>query len=486
MPETKIPGGPGGPGDQPGSGAPGAPEKEELRQLALERVARWWPNGLKRCDPEPETVSFTREAVRAWGPPKPREASQALATCFRYSTWRIDQGLELTPGAFSLDDVRAYLAGPLADSPRATRRSARTYLRRLDAARCQPDPGETTEATSRRPSQPEPVAVATAIAQAIATHVPAKLDPTRFARVEVLVRDAVCALAPASPTRARDALTWAAYLAAWADDEGHVLRSDDLFHPDTVEDYLAALLSAGVDEHTVGAQAGLLRSVARARNPRLRPHKRTIVPKQRSDDPYSPSEVAELLALAERASTSLRRRRGRALIALELGTGAFPAEAVRAQPSHVHRNDDGRLVAELHQSDGSTRIVVVVPEYEALLQGVVEAAVAAGDTYLLGGVGPTKNKLSDTIADMNATDWDVPLSTARLRTSFLVALCAQEHSVLDLLEQAGVATLNALERILPYLRTDAGASAMSAIEGCVEPAAHGPGAPETQALDLAS
>ena len=96
-------------------------------------MALWWPKGLERTDPEPPAVAFTRQAVTTWGPPNPAEASQALATSYRYCIWRLDRGVDLEPQtAFNLDDVVAYIDGPLVDSPKSTRKSARTYLRRLD------------------------------------------------------------------------------------------------------------------------------------------------------------------------------------------------------------------------------------------------------------------------------------------------------------------------------------------------------------------
>src|SRR5580700_11358317 len=127
MTQTDTPDGPKGPGDSQGRSALSESEKIE-RGKALARVVRWWPQGLERTDPEPRAVTFSREVVTAWGPPNPAEAAQALATCYRYSLWRLESGLKLDPeSSFGLDDVVAYLDGPLADSPKSTRKSARTY-----------------------------------------------------------------------------------------------------------------------------------------------------------------------------------------------------------------------------------------------------------------------------------------------------------------------------------------------------------------------
>jgi hypothetical protein len=127
MTDHLLLGGPEGPGNQPESrAAAGRPVTDE-EDKALARAARWWPQGLERTDPAPPAVSFSKEAVAAWGPPNPAEAAQALATSYRYCTWRLAQSLDLRlDSAFNLDDIVAYIDGPLADSPKSTCKSART------------------------------------------------------------------------------------------------------------------------------------------------------------------------------------------------------------------------------------------------------------------------------------------------------------------------------------------------------------------------
>ena len=102
--------------------------------------------------------------------------------------------------------------------------------------------------------------------------------------------------------------------------------------------------------------------------------------------------------------------------------------------------------------------MVALPEYADLLETAAKASAAAGDRYLIGGQRPTRNRLITVLTDLGAERWLVPLTHARLRTTYLVGLMSQGHSALDLLEQAGVTTLASLDRIIPFLGTTTGAT----------------------------
>ena len=350
MTDHLLLGGPEGPGNQPESrAAAGRPVTDE-EDKALARAARWWPQGLERTDPAPPAVSFSKEAVAAWGPPNPAEAAQALATSYRYCTWRLAQSLDLRlDSAFNLDDIVAYIDGPLADSPKSTRKSARTYLRRLDP--------------HRPPAVATPIAIASAariatslipgeevsgsVADVIDAYLPKTIDAARFERVANLVRSAVKAWGPKTATRATNALCWAAYLAAWVDASGRPLRPDVVFHPDAVEDYLAMRLAASADERTMATEATALRGISKALLPTLLASKRTRIAKALYEIPYSHSEIGQLFASAVSLTTKARRRYGHSLITLGLAVGPFGGEFTGVEPTDVRRPGGGQLVVTL-------------------------------------------------------------------------------------------------------------------------------------------
>jgi hypothetical protein len=432
-----------------------APEEElSSEDLALEirvRIARWWPKGVARTEPEPPAVAFTKEAVAGSGQPTPAEAAQALATAYRYCLWRIDQGLDLDPlTAFNLDDVLAYLDGPLADSPKSTRKSARTYLRRLGRPGRAPDASRADATRTDAPRGAAARDLAPAIAELIETYVPEQIDPDRFERLEPLVRAAVRAFGPKTDKRAISALCWATYLAGWATETGHPLRTDSVFHPDTVEEYMAARLASSADPRTVATEGSLLRDLSKALCPKLRARTRTQIPRSVDDTPYSPSDVDQLIAQAGGLNTRTRRRYAGAMLAIGLALGPHGGEYPRIEPMHVVRFGEEVLVELRRSAGGPTRTVTALPEYAGLLEAAAARAVEAGDTYLLGGTRPTANRVSAVLADVASTPWTVELAPSRLRTTYLVGLLRQSHPVTELLTQAGVTSLGALDRVLPF------------------------------------
>jgi hypothetical protein len=106
------------------------------RDLALAKVASWWPKGVERSDPEPVAVSFSRRIVAGAQPVDPQQAGQAVSFCFNYATWLLEKSAEAGPDldeTLILDEatifgptaVGAYLDGPLANAPTGTRKPTR-------------------------------------------------------------------------------------------------------------------------------------------------------------------------------------------------------------------------------------------------------------------------------------------------------------------------------------------------------------------------
>ncbi len=303
---TSAQGGPLGPGADAGLDALAGPE---LDPEVERQITRWWPQRLERTQPDPPAIAFCRRAVRAWGPPDKAQSGQALATAYRYVCWRVDQALDLDlEYAFNEADITAYLEGPLANSPKNTRKSASHYLHRLHPDWA-PDP-ERRVAQSlaalnlARAAQGLPPSgylipgeeVTGDIADVIATYVPKSIDPSRFERVAHLVRSAVKAWGPKTPTRAVNALGWCSYVAAWVDAQDRPLRIDVVFHPDTIEDYVAMRLAGDANAKSIATEASALRSISKALLPTLRASKRVQIARTMPDTPDSTDEINLLVA----------------------------------------------------------------------------------------------------------------------------------------------------------------------------------------------
>ncbi len=279
--------------------------------------------------------------------------------------------------------------------------------------------------------------------------IPELVSSERFARVETLVRDAVIACAPQTPARARDLLRYATYLAAWCDSEYLPLRTEVLFHPKTIEEFVGQL-DMVLPAHSAATVAATLRSMAVIVGPggmAERRHHRAQVPKP----PYEAAEIETLFDLAERSRSAKRRHDLAALLVLGLGGGATGQEAAQARPVDVTEGAHQvtvtlrRLRIDGHWRE---RIVEILPRYRARL---IELAGSA-DTYLLGGGQSRHSRVYDLCDHSRAGSWPVLLDAGRLRSTYLVEIASFPHRVLDLLSRAGVATFEVFDDLRPYLR----------------------------------
>ena len=210
-------------------------------------------------------------------------------------------------------------------------------------------------------------------------------------------------------------------------------------------------IAAGADQRSIATEASTLRSISKTLHPGLLASKRTQISRGSWETPYTHDEISHLFAATTSLATKPRRRYGRSILALGLATGPFGGEFAGVKPTDVRRVDGQLIVTLRRAASGRSRQVTVLPEYAELLEIAVAAAVAAGDRYLIGGSGSSRNRLNKVLEDLGVSHWPVPLVHGRLRTTYLVGLTSQRHSVPELLDQAGITTLAALDRILPYL-----------------------------------
>jgi hypothetical protein len=282
--------------------------------------------------------------------------------------------------------------------------------------------------------------------------IPELVSAERFARVEDLVRVATATCKPETPSRARDLLRYATYLAAWCDSEYLPLRIDAVFHPKTIEAFVATLDTV-VPARSAATVAATLRSMARVVGPGGKAERRQH-PAREPKAPYGPDDVATLFDLAERSRFMKRRHDLAALLVLGLGAGASGQEAAQTRPADVS-NEDGQVTVVLRrlQVDGlwRKRSVDVLPRYGSRLVSLAETA----DTYLLGGGQSRHSRVYDLCDHSRAGAWPVPLDAARLRATYLFTIASEPNTALGLLQRAGVASFEVFGDLLPYLRAGA-------------------------------
>lgn len=421
---------------------------------AQARALHWWPKGVKRTDHEPPELSFARAAVlRRTDLRDSRDAGQLLATCYRFARWLVARGESLDVGsAFDAERVSTYVVEELATRPRGTQDATRSRLRRLGRNSPTARGGNAAEPCPPAPAAPPEGAPGSDVHAALEAYVPTRVNPVRFARVSTVVRDVARRCEPATVARAQAFVRCGAYLAAWVDELGRPLRPDVVFHPDTVEDFVATLadmLPAG----SAATVASVLRTMASAVLPKLAAGGRTRIGRRTDlNPPYSATEQATLLDRAAKLPNRKRRRHVSALLVLGIGAGAFPGEAAGVRPADITPTEDGARVV---LGDGDdTRVVTVPAPYGALLVQLAAEASGAGDTWLVGGGPSRRNRANYLYSDLSAA-WGIEVNSFRLRATFLLSLASRPHTLVELLDASGLKGLDAFEDLLPHLRAAA-------------------------------
>jgi len=263
--------------------------------------------------------------------------------------------------------------------------------------------------------------------EVIAAYVPIGIEPAAAA----FSRQAVGAAAPAGPARARCLLWVASRLGAWGIEVGLEPRPEVLLHPSVIERFVAV----GLAEASVAGRRTArtnLRFLARRVAPALVAPAPVPLARSRAKAPYTPGEVAALLALAAAQPTEAGRQRLTALLCLGLGAGIERGELRALRGTDVIRRSGGVVVVVRGRCP---RAVPVLDRYRGALLG---AAAHAGGRFICGGVEATRKNLTTPLVARVAGGGDLPrLETGRLRATWL-AEQLDRLGVPGLLRAAGV------------------------------------------------
>jgi len=377
-----------------------------------EYIAAWEPT----FDADGEVIAHARRTVTAARPRNKKEAGNALRWCSQYGQWRTTNGYPLDNGdMFARDTVDKFLADEYGMSPKGTVDAIRSNLCRLA-------PGAGFAHTTRKPATnphsatgndnaAHTAATNTAVAAQIDSYVPSRLDPARWHAVAPVVRAAVTAADTGDPQRAADLIRHGAYLAAWVHHTRELpVRTDTVFAARTIEAFITMIadnLPAG-SVRTFAANLHHLRGALRLPLDVERRRFGRDTPKR----PYTPTELASLDRRIVTIPTRARRRYVRTGIDLVVGCGVTGADAGRIRPDQITADDGTVTLAYVPGVDvgdptvdvddelgirPATRRVRALPGYADRLAAARDAAVEAGDEYLLGGTCARRKRLSNVL-----------------------------------------------------------------------------------------
>ena len=285
-------------------------------------------------------------------------------------------------------------------------------------------------------------------ASRIATYVP---DAPGAADHMDMVRSLATAAGPVDAADASELLSVLAGHAAWLDATGQDVTATTLLDAERVQRWILiglAALSAG----TTANYRSRLTRVAAVVNGHPGP---VAAPLYASDptSPYRRTEVDAMLVWAAGQRTERFGRDLRMLLTLGLGAGLSTAELLDARATDLAVKPEQAVTVTVRGL--RPRVVHVDPRHAPVLLG------DAGDTpdghlLLSGRTGPVgKNGLSNLVDQALRTgtpDRRVPRPVPqRMRATWLVAHLAAGTRVDVLLAQAGLDSLAALDRYLPFV-----------------------------------
>ncbi|MGH9294563.1 MAG: hypothetical protein ACRD0B_04460 [Acidimicrobiales bacterium] len=224
-------------------------------------------------------------------------------------------------------------------------------------------------------------------------------------------KELTAAAGPKTPNRAKAFLFAASRLGAFCESVGLELSAEVALHPSVAERCCAPGVTA-MSAPTRRTVRTNLRAIARAHACAPPP---VWLSRERAKLPYTPTEIAGYLALADAQPTESRRQRASALVCLGAGAGLVGGDLKAVRGRNVAVRAGGVVVWVT--SGKRPRTVPVLSSYHERLGA---AARWAGGRLLIGGTSPTRRNVTTPLTASLAGGEDLQrLEIARLRATWL-------------------------------------------------------------------
>lgn len=249
-------------------------------------------------------------------------------------------------------------------------------------------------------------------------------------------------LASYDPAKLAPAVT---SLARWSIENSVPLERSCVFKRSNV----AAFIERGVPQLSAGSRGNyrsqLLRIAEALLDESLAPRPLAALAPSDPSVPYTSTEQAALREWARKQNKS-RRADAEILVALGLGAGLSAQEITNLRAGDVTACDSGATI--VHVTDGRVRGIPVLRRWERLL--LRRAGELAPDAYLFipARTGAGKNLISNFVARGGGV---IHVQTQRLRSTWIVTHMAACSPLRELVAAAGVDSLEAFTRYLPFV-----------------------------------
>jgi len=254
-------------------------------------------------------------------------------------------------------------------------------------------------------------------------------------------------LEPVDRRRATETMRTLSQFVVWAHRQGMPLDRETIFTPDMVERYIAVACGHLAESSRATRRSDLRRFSAAVTRKAPWPPRAQRLRGDYAIVPYTPAEVARLLEVAAHQRTALQRRRLSALLAIGLGTGAYPREARSATTDDLVERH-GRLCLRI--PGDRSRLVPVSPPHDVTLDRI---RVEDPGSSILGFVtkGWDRAPLGHLLEDIDLPPDCPDLKAHRLRATWLLQHLKHRVHLNGLAQMAGVTSWKTFGHLMAYL-----------------------------------
>jgi integrase len=235
-------------------------------------------------------------------------------------------------------------------------------------------------------------------------------------------------------------------LADWSRRNGTPLECESVFARDNIVGHINdGLIRFGQATRT-NRRSQLLRVAEAVLEPALAPR---ALPALAGSDPTAPYTDEEADVLVEWARKEKRRKRGddaMVLLALGFGAGLSAQEVMNVRAGDVESTEIALLI---HVREGRARTVPVLRRWEKVIAKRTATVASADYLFKPGRAGSGKNLISNFVADSRGSG--VYAQTQRMRSTWLVTHMNARTPLPELIGAAGLDSLEALTRYLPFV-----------------------------------
>jgi hypothetical protein len=297
------------------------------------------------------------------------------------------------------------------------------------------------------------------VARRLTRFSPNHIHPEVWESIGPFVRSTVAAAEPHTPDLAIKLATHTAQITAWAYEVGLELRPEVVFHPDTIDRWIAE----GLLDKSTGTRTNyrtMARKIGRALlGPRYYPAAPLAARLSDPVTPYTVREIAALRSCTRGLRTEFQRAGATGLLTLAAGAGLTATEINEVAAEHVELSGLGPIIAV---PGDRARRVPVRAEYEQSLLDLLDAA--RGRRLFLADQTTTDVKRISRFQERQPR-MDAPkISVKRLRVTWMVQLLDEAVPIHVIATAAGVEATH-LARYADFLTQPDDAAAVELLRG---------------------